>query len=188
MTYNSNVTLDYSKEYEALQAQLVAPFKEINDQLANLKEQKESAESQLSALTTDELMTPEGVAKQANLQQLIENISTATETAKKAKDKVAEENSPMAHQLVKDFQQQAKEAALQRVETDYDEKIEALRYQLTELDAERDAFVRNTNAAFEEQAHNWLSSHYHSHTAFMKVVEGKNFSLAEFSHYWPKEA
>lgn len=188
MTLDNTVTLNFSAEYAALQKALKAPFEEINGKLTALRQQRVDTTNELNALSADELMTPAGIAKESEFKALLSNIETAIQRATNAKETIAKEHGPEARGLVKSALQTAKAKAAQEAKSNYGDQIEALRYQVTELDAQREVFAQNSNADFEQQALNWLSSLYHITDVYGgRVLEGNPYSLGvNARNYWPK--
>lgn len=156
----TETTMEYSAEFTALQEALQAPFTEINSKITDLTVRQSDTANQLHSLTTDDLATLDGIAKQKALTEMLDNIKLALQRARKQKQQIAVDNQPAARQTLSTFYNQMRQDLTGKSSELFGGAIDEQVEQLRSLVDQREEYERNTNADYEQQAFNWYESLY----------------------------
>lgn len=159
----TETTMEYSAEFKALQEALKAPFIEINSKIADLTVQQNDATNQLNSLTTDDLSTPDGIAKQKVLTEKLDNIKLALQRTRKQKQQISVDNQPAARQTLSAFYGQMRQDLTNKSSELFGVAIDEQAGQLRSLVDQREKYERDTNTDYKKQAYDWFESLYGGH-------------------------
>jgi septal ring factor EnvC (AmiA/AmiB activator) len=151
---------------------LQAPFTEINTKIDALKQQQSDTQIKLNALTDDELLTAEGIARKRSLTGTLTDIETAIEASKKKKIQIAKDNEPAARNALVEFYNTYRSDAEKASGDQYEKPIQDLLAQAKELESQQYQFDHANDEQYQAQAYSWFTRLYGVEDGFHNRLMG----------------